>query len=145
MNPPSPQILRIVRQGMTDDVKMQMMSYDIICAKIVIDSNWCKYKINSSYLSSYIKVWYHKKWQNSAIMWEISNSNLENGREGPKSRVLWMMQERWQPWHNSKRCYLPWWGNFGFIGACISLKEKNCNCIFAQKLDDGQLLDSSRI
>jgi len=51
INPPSP-----VREGMTDDVKMQMMSYNIICAKIVIDSDRCKYHINSSYLSSHIKV-----------------------------------------------------------------------------------------
>ena len=39
---------------MTSDVKMQMMSYDIICAKIVIDSDRRKYNINTSYLASYV-------------------------------------------------------------------------------------------
>ena len=52
VNPPSPQILRIDREGMIDDV---------ICAKMVVDSDRCIYLINSSYLASYIKVEYRKK------------------------------------------------------------------------------------
>ena len=46
----------------------------------------------------------YKKWQSSVIILEISDSNLESGRYGPKSgfsRIIW---ESWQPCF----CLRPW-------------------------------------
>ena len=37
-----------------------------------------------------------KKWQTSKIIQEISNSNLETGRYGPKSGLAQIIQESWQ-------------------------------------------------
>ena len=37
-----------------------------------------------------------KKWQTSAIIWEISYSNLETGRYAPKSGVSQVIRESWQ-------------------------------------------------
>ena len=39
-----------------------------------------------------------KKWQTSGIIWEISYSNLETRRYGPKSGVSLIIQESWQHW-----------------------------------------------
>ena len=36
-----------------------------------------------------------KKWQTSKIIQEISNSNLETGRYGPKSGLTQIIQESW--------------------------------------------------
>ena len=33
-----------------------------------------------------------------AIIWEISDSNLETRRYGPKSGVSWIIWESWQRW-----------------------------------------------
>ena len=38
----------------------------------------------------------YKKWQTLAIMREISDSNLETGKYGPKSGVSRIIQESWQ-------------------------------------------------
>ena len=40
--------------------------------------------------------WVFKKWQTSAITWEIFNFNLETGRHGPESGVSWIIRESWQ-------------------------------------------------
>ena len=39
----------------------------------------------------------YKKWQTSAIIREISDSNLETGRNGSKSGVSWIIWKSWQP------------------------------------------------
>lgn len=62
VNPPSPQILRIDREGIIENVKMHMTlfvmtPYDVVCAKIVVDSDR---STNSSYLASCIENEYHK-------------------------------------------------------------------------------------
>ena len=36
---------------------------------------------------------FDKKWQTSSIIQEISDSNLETGRNGSKSKVSWVIQE----------------------------------------------------
>ena len=53
---------------MIDDVKMHMtsfmmMPYDVICGKLLIDSNRCIYHTNSSYLAAYTNVKCYKKQQ----------------------------------------------------------------------------------
>ena len=39
--------------------------------------------------------WFYKRWQTSAIIQEISDSNLETGRNGSKSAVSWIIRESW--------------------------------------------------
>ena len=39
----------------------------------------------------------YKKWQTLAIIWEISDSNLETGRNGSKSGVSQIIRESWKP------------------------------------------------
>ena len=51
-----------------------------------------------------------KKWQTSAIIWEISYSNLDTGRYGPKSGVSRIIRESRQH---------AWWEN------CLSFFEGN--------------------
>ena len=46
----------------------------------------------------------YKKWQSSVIILEISDSNLESGRYGPKSGVSQIIWESWQPCF----CLRPW-------------------------------------
>ena len=41
--------------------------------------------------------WFYKKLQTSAIIREISTSNLETGRKGSKSGVSRIIRESWQP------------------------------------------------
>ena len=36
-----------------------------------------------------------------AIIWEISDSNLETGRYGPKSGVSRIIRESWQHWYSA--------------------------------------------
>ena len=45
---------------------------------------------------------FYKKWQTSAIIWEISDSNLETGRNGSKSGVSRIIPESWQPCNMSE-------------------------------------------
>jgi len=68
----------------------QLFQYDPIWAKIHVDPDRYIYiyHINNSYLASYTKVEYHKKWQTSALIREIPGTNLETGRYGPKSGVF---------------------------------------------------------
>ena len=40
---------------------------------------------------------FYKKWQTMAIIREISDSNLETGRNGSKSGVSRIIRESWQP------------------------------------------------
>ena len=40
----------------------------------------------------------YRKWQTLAIIREISYSNLETGRYGPKSGVSRIIRESWQYW-----------------------------------------------
>ena len=44
----------------------------------------------------------YKKWQTSAFIQEISDSNLETGRNGSKSGVSRIVRENWQPWNTYK-------------------------------------------
>ena len=85
VNPTSPQILSIDWDRIIDYIKMPMTSflmipYDVICAKIAVDSNSGIYYINSSHLASSTKAEYQKKLQNSVMIVEILDSNLETGR-----------------------------------------------------------------
>lgn len=66
VNPTSPQILSIDRDRIIDYIKMPMTSflmipYDVICAKIAVDSNSGIYHINSSHLASSTKAEYKEK------------------------------------------------------------------------------------
>ena len=58
-----------------------------------------KRSINSSdNANSLLESWVYKKWQTSAIIWKISDSNLQNGRYGPNSGVSQIIRKRWQHW-----------------------------------------------
>ena len=66
------------------------------------------FNINSKILKQsriveiFLFTWSRLKWQTLAIIQEISSSNLETGRYGPKTGVSWIIQESWQhsiPFH----------------------------------------------
>ena len=57
--------------------------------------------VNSSNNTKYLKVYCQKvesatEWQTSVNIWEVSYSNLETRRYGPKSGVWRIIRESWQ-------------------------------------------------
>ena len=63
------------------------MPYDVICAKILVDSNRCKNSLNIIVIVAHTKFKFYKKWQTSAIICKISDSNLQTGRYNPNPGV----------------------------------------------------------
>ena len=63
------------------------------------------FDVNSTIAQTKQSIWkippsesrFYKKWQTMAIIREISDSNLETGRNGSKSGVSRIIRESWQP------------------------------------------------
>ena len=75
---------------------------------------WNKLKQRKLFKISLSESRIYKKWQTSAIIREISDSNLETGRNSSKSRVSRIIRESWQPstYYNSLKLHR--WQKLGF-------------------------------